>query len=675
MRSNNNNTMKKDIKFPLITLFLATGILAAQAQTDYTDHIVNPSFETGDMTGWTSYGYNGENPEGERLVTVTPASQPNDTDPWTMSNSDGERLCDYYLWAWTGWWSYYNIHQTISNLPAGTYELSAVVASHSTLDDSGNQMRYVSLFAGLPGGEMNDKYSSIYKHTKSVEAQGREIGIPVSMKFTLDSPSDIIIGAGLIEAKSVWEVFFKADGFHLTYYGQPLSAAALPLPNDNTTMLTAGQWYYFDVPAACNYFLFGNLASIEYTTNGNQFTESISTSPVSPCMNLNPGRIYLKPSESTTLLIAPERELQQTRFTACALNVDGLPQKVAFVTLNEDGPGSEGSKLISQYLSQKSYDFMGFSEDFNYHGSLMTALSNQYSSGTVRATLSLTDLSIPFDTDGLNLIWKNSTTTATNESWTRWTSTTNTDGNQYVKKGFRHYDVTLTDGTLIDVFILHMDAGDVPDSRNGQWMQLANAISNNYNNNRPKIILGDTNSRWTREDMRTNFLNILNSTYDISDAWVEHWRGGVYPTTDMADLTDQSDPSDFSKYEVVDKIIYLNPKTSDSAQLKALNFKLEQDYTYDTINHDGNTQQLGDHRPAVAEFVCGKVGPIVLIIGDVNKDGQISIADVTALVNIILGKDNTQPYQYDHLAADVNQDGNISIADVTALVNIILGKN
>lgn len=60
--------------------------------------------------------------------------------------------------------------------------------------------------------------------------------------------------------------------------------------------------------------------------------------------------------------------------------------------------------------------------------------------------------------------------------------------------------------------------------------------------------------------------------------------------------------------------------------------------------------------------------------GDVNRDKQISIADVTALVNIILGKDNTMPYLYDHDAADVNGDGNISIADVTALVNIILGK-
>ncbi len=59
---------------------------------------------------------------------------------------------------------------------------------------------------------------------------------------------------------------------------------------------------------------------------------------------------------------------------------------------------------------------------------------------------------------------------------------------------------------------------------------------------------------------------------------------------------------------------------------------------------------------------------------DVNQDGSVTIADVTALVNIVLGKDDTEPYQYDHSAADVNGDGNVTIADVTALVNKVLGE-
>ena len=72
--------------------------------------------------------------------------------------------------------------------------------------------------------------------------------------------------------------------------------------------------------------------------------------------------------------------------------------------------------------------------------------------------------------------------------------------------------------------------------------------------------------------------------------------------------------------------------------------------------------------------VCAYV-PATIFLGDVNRDGSVTIADVTALVDIILGKDATTPYTYDHDAADVNQDDGITIADVTALVDLILGKN
>lgn len=66
-----------------------------------------------------------------------------------------------------------------------------------------------------------------------------------------------------------------------------------------------------------------------------------------------------------------------------------------------------------------------------------------------------------------------------------------------------------------------------------------------------------------------------------------------------------------------------------------------------------------------------------VLMGDVNRDGTLSIADVTALVNIILGKTpaGDAASQYDLDAADVNFDGAVTIADVTSLVNTILGKN
>lgn len=57
-------------------------------------------------------------------------------------------------------------------------------------------------------------------------------------------------------------------------------------------------------------------------------------------------------------------------------------------------------------------------------------------------------------------------------------------------------------------------------------------------------------------------------------------------------------------------------------------------------------------------------------IGDVNGDGVINVADVTALVNIIAGKTT----QYDSRLADVDENGTIDRNDVAALVDIILGN-
>ena len=53
------------------------------------------------------------------------------------------------------------------------------------------------------------------------------------------------------------------------------------------------------------------------------------------------------------------------------------------------------------------------------------------------------------------------------------------------------------------------------------------------------------------------------------------------------------------------------------------------------------------------------------IKGDVNGDGEVNIADVNALINIILSGGSSEN-------ADVNGDGEVNIADVNAVINIIL---
>ena len=56
------------------------------------------------------------------------------------------------------------------------------------------------------------------------------------------------------------------------------------------------------------------------------------------------------------------------------------------------------------------------------------------------------------------------------------------------------------------------------------------------------------------------------------------------------------------------------------------------------------------------------------LTGDIDGDGAVNVADVTALVSIILGSGTTTN------AADIDGDGTVNVADVTALIAIILGK-
>ena len=57
------------------------------------------------------------------------------------------------------------------------------------------------------------------------------------------------------------------------------------------------------------------------------------------------------------------------------------------------------------------------------------------------------------------------------------------------------------------------------------------------------------------------------------------------------------------------------------------------------------------------------------ILGDVNSDGIVGIADVTTLIDYLLGLD----VHIDSNAADVDQSQSISIADVTILIDMMLG--
>jgi len=143
---------------------------------DFTEVIVNPSFETGDLTGWTAT-------KGDDTGV-----KENSNGTYTISNADGS----YVFNTWKNVATFdYDVTQTINYLPAGVYELKALLASDLnnkvSLSVNGNAVEFTMT---------NDKGT----------------GDECAITFRLDEGETL-------EIKAFATNWFKADDFHLTYFG------------------------------------------------------------------------------------------------------------------------------------------------------------------------------------------------------------------------------------------------------------------------------------------------------------------------------------------------------------------------------------------------------------------------------------------------------------------------
>lgn len=303
-------------------------------------------------------------------------------------------------------------------------------------------------------------------------------------------------------------------------------------------------------------------------------------------------------------------------FTAATYNVDGMPNISYLIdSTNPDGPGSDGTKNISAKIATAAWDFVGFSEDFNYHSELTSNMSGYtfqtYDNETLPTSFKISYLwSAHWSTDGLSFAARNTTCTFTQLKKQEFSSEAGglfSGANTCVDKGFRHFLVTLNDGTAVDVIITHMntyssDGSDHINAQHAQLKQIAQYINDIRGNKRPVIFMGDTNLRYTRHDFNQYFWTVLNSEFDVHDPWVDYQWDGVYPTYPSNSLmvSDMYDPDNDAndiecentqKGEVVDKIIYINNPDAD-CQIKA------QNYLRDYDGYNG----LGDHMPIVVDF-------------------------------------------------------------------------
>lgn len=150
---------------------------------DLTPAIINPSFETGDLTGWVK----------NDAATGDTGVKDNTNSTYAIDNCDGSYL--FNTWNGSALDDPYYLHQALIGLPAGTYKLEALVSS-----SEGN---VVTLAVG--------EYASDVTTTASTH------GDDAAVVFPVEEGQAITITA----SSATW---FKADNFRLTYYGKNSTA-------------------------------------------------------------------------------------------------------------------------------------------------------------------------------------------------------------------------------------------------------------------------------------------------------------------------------------------------------------------------------------------------------------------------------------------------------------------
>ncbi len=156
-------------------------LTADGSAVDWTSVILNASFETGDMTGWSA----------ESRTDTGVKDQSNGT----YSIISGDPVDGLKLFNSWGGTEENNVYQTIKNLPADTYTLTALLAGFKdeTLVLAANETTNNVVVAG-----------------------DKTVGYTVSVKFTLADAADVVIKASNTKSQDGSDAsFIKADNFRL----------------------------------------------------------------------------------------------------------------------------------------------------------------------------------------------------------------------------------------------------------------------------------------------------------------------------------------------------------------------------------------------------------------------------------------------------------------------------
>lgn len=270
---------------------------------------------------------------------------------------------------------------------------------------------------------------------------------------------------------------------------------------------------------------------------------------------------------------------------------------------------AEGAEAMGKFIRENRphWDLFALSEDFNFEDELKTGLQAEgnYTFGTKRESMwaKATILTDPFDTDGLNLMVRNASgITFSGEKYVRFNKSygkTDSGSDELIKKGFRYYLVDFGEGLQCDLYIHHMDA-ETDDKSNAaradNVSQVVQAIIDS-NTTRPVIIMGDTNCRYTRDDLQSLLFDKINATgyLQVRDPWVDFNWYGINPALGTPAIMTHTYGA--QRGEVVDKIWYINNKHAKGVKLTANSYLNDDDFKSPTEGVN-----FADHTPVVVNF-------------------------------------------------------------------------
>ena len=295
----------------------------------FTANITNPSFETGDKTGWTT---NSESSD----TNVHAASG-----TYATTGTDGTYL-------FNTWWQGVPLSQTIGSIPNGKYRITVSLAG----SDDGKDGKYFLLAEG--------SHSDVITITQGTKGTFNNY----SYDFIVSDNSATIgvVGGnddGSYNENGHW--WYKADNFRLTYIGQLLSEGVGAFTSPSA--VTNDAWYNYTVGSAGWYVITSSAATtLSYTTDATKsvgdggFSTLELAAGVSKCLELTNDPLYFKSSAAATLTI-----------TALTSGMD-VTSLVTNTTFDSDISGwtATGGFQNSQTASNQSGDFTGnFWENWN----------------------------------------------------------------------------------------------------------------------------------------------------------------------------------------------------------------------------------------------------------------------------------------------------------------------